>query len=286
MMIRPMTKPIARPALPVRTQRLLLVVASVTVLTEVASLLNLLPGIPVGRYELSASVVPALLLVPVLGSRLFGKTYDVHAEVVFWAAASIALFAVAIQFIKLGDWLTVPAIFGAALDEELVYRLAVPLVISAALVGWGVRAHRARVIGFVIAGLWFVSLPGHRMQMGSLAEALPFLGFATLAALVVYRSGSVFALVAVHACTDFFNILAIQHHIGPTARALGLAALFTLLVMSYGAPRPRPRSLRGVPTEPEHEPVIDLRDHVVEPQEQPEPASGEPGSEDEHLPVG
>lgn len=234
-----MTALARHPDLALRNQRMLLAAAGVTAAVEVASLAGLLPNIPIGGLHLSASLLPALALVAVLGGRLMGHTDDVHAEIVFWAAALLGLLAVSSQFAKLGQGATVAAVLGASLDEELVYRLAIPLVLTAALTGWGLSGHRARIVGFVVAGGWFVLLPGHRAQIGDVAQALPFLAFATLAALVVYRSGSVLAVVAIHACTDLFNLLALQHRLGPVPRSAGLGALFILLVMAYGLSHPR-----------------------------------------------
>ncbi len=268
----------------------LVLVAGAVVVVEVLQLGGLVGSFELAGYGLSPSIVPALLFLPVLGRRLLGRSLDAHTEVVYWAAVSLALAAVATAFVRLGDGTSVLAVLIAATDEELVYRLAVPLVVSLVLVRWGARPTSARALGFAAAGLWFVLLPGHRAQMSHVADALPFLAFAALAALVVYRSGSVVAVIAIHACTDLCNILTLGHQLGNGARTGILLALFLLLVMAYGSPSSR-RSSREILTAATHRDavdvsrldevdVIDLRDPVGD---EPEPVEAEVGVDDEHV---
>ncbi len=277
----------ARPDLGPLGQRALIAGAATTVLTEIAHLFGWLPSITVGGYGLSPSLVPAALLIALLGRRLVGRAGDPYAEVVFWAAALLALLAVGITFVRIGEASTVLAVLGASVDEEVVYRLALPLVVTLALAGWGLRSDRARVGGFVVAGVCFALLPGHRAQMSHLGDALPFLAFAALASVVVYRSGSVLAVIAIHAATDLCNLLALQNRMGPDARVAILLALFVLLVLAYGKParrraEPVPPAGTDPPSHGAREPVIDLRDQAGDTPAGPPPAGDDDG---EHLPV-
>lgn len=244
-------------------QRAVLLAALLAVVVEVLGLLDGLPAVDVGRIVVSPSVAPATIIAVLLGHRALGRARTFDAALPFWVAIVVGASFAASMFVRGGYASDVPALILAAANEELVYRFAVPVVAAAVLVTFKVPHRPARVAGFALAAVWFVLLPGHRAQISDVAEVLPFLAFATLAALVVYRSGSIAAAAAAHLMLNMFTILALGGDIGRVARGIGLGCLLMLLVAAYGGTRPRSeRTATPGAGPPDDELVIDLRDPV------------------------
>ena len=68
-------------------QKVVLVTAFVTGLVEIAGLLGILPRFRVGRLLLSPSIVPALVVLAMLGRRAAGRARDIDAAAVYWVTA-------------------------------------------------------------------------------------------------------------------------------------------------------------------------------------------------------
>lgn len=230
-----------------------LVLGVATVLTEAAGLAGWLPDLDVGRIVVSASVIPAALLTAVLGRALMGRTTRENAAVAYWACAAVALLLCMCAYRTLSHPADLAGLLLAAADEELVYRLAVPAVVGMLLCLAGVRRNLAWIFGFVVGGVWFVALPGHRSQWNDVFSILAFAAFAAVMALVVYRSGSVAAAAVAHLCADLLTILVWNDVVGRQERSALLGVVLVLLVVAYGA---TPRRARRTT-------VIDLRDGVV-----------------------
>ena len=127
----------------------------------------------------------------------------------------------------------------AALDEELVYRLAVLIVVgvgAAALLrrnwrnpeDWGLVPGLVALAG---SGLVFTLLPGHVAQMSNTLHALPFVSLGIVLGYVVLRTGALFPAVAVHASLNLVTIAALTSSTPGTWRAAFTAtALLTLVV--------------------------------------------------------
>jgi CAAX prenyl protease-like protein len=239
-------------------QKVVFMTAFVTGLVEIAGLLGILPRFRVGRLLLSPSIVPALAVLAMVGRRAAGRARDIDAAAVYWVTALAGICFSTILLDREGHLLDSLAIVLAALDEEIVYRFAVPTVVAGILLVFHVPSRPARVVGLVVAGSWFVLLPGHRDQMHSAADVLPFIAFATLAAIVVYRSGSILATTATHAVTNMLTIIAFGGAMSQATRSVASAVLLLLLMSSYGFARPR-----GTEAGPHEETVIDLRDGVT-----------------------
>lgn len=208
-----------------------------TAVVEVAALAGAMPGIDIGRIRLSASVVPAAVLAVVCGGRLFGAARTRWAAIAFWSIAGAATFVTALAYLRTEHAADVVGLALAAFDEELVYRLAVPAVVAVLLRTVRVPSASARITGLVAGGAWFVLLPGHRGQMTSPAAMLPFVAFAALSALLVYRSGSVLAVVAAHTTSNLLTILVWSQSVDQGARSAVLGSVLVLLVFAYGATR-------------------------------------------------
>jgi len=240
-----------------------LALAAATVVVEICSYGGVVPTIPIGNLAISASIVPGLLLALACGERLLGRSRARRAAVAYWLAAVGALTALSVAFSRFHRPLAVPGLVLAAFDEELVYRLAVPAVVALVLRKAAVDDRRARIAGLVIAGLWFVLLPGHREQMTSPARAVPFLAFAALSAILVYRSGSILPIAVAHAMSNLLTILMWDDAVPSGVRSALLGCVMALLVLAYGRPRHIAHGDDGrlidVRTGQEVE-VVDLRD--------------------------
>jgi hypothetical protein len=231
------------------------VALSVTaVAAEIGDLAGWFPSIEVGRIVVSASVVPAALLVLLLGRALLGRSRHEYAAVAYWACVLAAVLASAVLYRSLDHASDLPGLLLATADEELVFRLAVPGLVAVLLCLAGVRHNRAWILGFLVSGVWFVTLPGHRGQWNDALSILAFAAFATVMAFVVYRSGSVAAAALAHLCADLLTILMWNDVVARAQRSAVLGIVLVLLVIAYGEIPRRARS-RSV--------VIDLRDGHV-----------------------
>lgn len=218
-------------------RRLVLLMAAFTTLVEIAAIAELVPTIPVGSLDLNLSLIPALGLAVVCGERLLGRSTGRRAAVAYWIAVAVLLPVLAALFVRsdrFGLWVS---LLSASAAEELIYRLAIPAVIAALLRAGRVRADWARIGGLGLAGLWFVLLPGHREQMDSVASALPFVAFAVLSALLVYRSGSILPMAAGHAVVNMLTVLMWSEAVAADERGMALTCVLGLLVIAYGRPR-------------------------------------------------
>lgn len=224
------------------------VVLGLALVTTVVEILcyygNTLPSIRVGDFTISGSTVPGLALAAACGRRLFGRSSTRRAALSFWIATALAMTAFALAYADLHRLIDVPALVLAAFDEELVYRLAAPAVIAFALRRF-VPAPSARIAGLAMAGLWFVLLPGHREQMTSPALAIPFIAYATLSAIVVYRSGSIIPMAVTHATSNLLTILMWNDALAGDVRSMGVTFVVVLLIVAYGRHRPVAHGDRG-----------------------------------------
>lgn len=224
------------PARPSR-RTLVLVLAAFTVVVEVCSYANILPTIDVDGLPISASVIPGLALALACGDRLLGRSAARRSATAYWLVILSAVAALTLGFFRLHRPVAVPGLIIAAFDEELVYRLAVPAVLALLLRRANVSDQRARIAGLAFAGLWFVLLPGHRGQMTSPALALPFLAFAALAAILVYRSGSILPVAVAHAVSNLLTVLMWNDALAKDARSALLGSVLILLALAYGRSR-------------------------------------------------
>jgi hypothetical protein len=211
--------------------------AAFTTAVEVADIVDAVPNIPIGTLDLPLSIIPALGLAVACGERLLGRSAGRRAAIVYWAVIVGVLPVLAGLFVRTGRPGLWVSLLAASVNEELVYRLAIPAVIAAVLRAGRVRSDWARMAGLGLAGLWFVLLPGHREQMDSPASAVPFVAFALFAALLVYRSGSILPMAAGHAVVNMLTVLMWDEAVAADERGMALACVLGLLVVAYGRPR-------------------------------------------------
>ena len=251
------TGPVATLDRPLTERRVLVAIMGCTVLVEVAlELLDDKGSIDVGRIPVSLVVAPALVMVLAVGpSRLLGeRRLSPPYPLGFWLAGAVALASASVLYVRtFHDWIDVGGILLAAFTEEAVYRLAVPVFFAAILVRLGLRPAWARATGFVLAGAWWVFLPGHVEQMHGGVALASFVAAALLFALVVVRSGSLLAATLTHAVMNLLAFAEWANALGQHDRRLLVASLLALLVLAFG----RRRAPAG-----DHV-VIDLRDEAT-----------------------
>lgn len=218
-------------------RRLVLAMAAFTTVVEIASIGDVVPSITLGSLDLPLSVIPALGLAVACGERLLGRSTGRKAAIGYWVAIAITLPLLALLFVRSGRGGLWVGLLAASSSEELVYRLAIPAVIAAVLRAGKVHSDWARMVGLGLAGLGFVLLPGHREQMDSVVSALPFVAFALLSALLVYRSGSILPMAAGHAVINMLTVLMWSEAVAADERGMALASILGLLVVAYGRPR-------------------------------------------------
>lgn len=218
-------------------RRLVLTMALVTTVVEIAAIAGAVPPIEVGGIPIPLSFLPGMGLAAVCGERLLGRSTHRPAAVAYWTAILAALATTASIYLRYGHLDLWTGLVAASVNEELVYRLAIPAVVAFVLRVGQVRPDLARITSLAVAGTWFVLLPGHREQMATVAGALPFIAFAALAAVIVHRSGSILPMAAGHAVSNLLTFLVWGDAVRSDARSMGLACVLGLLVLAYGRPR-------------------------------------------------
>lgn len=250
-------------------RELVLAGAVATMVVEMASL-ALGATLPVGTLELSASAIPALLLLGLLGVRGAGRTVERDRVVPFWIAMAAGLALGVGLFTRTGHGIEVLGLLVAATNEEVVFRFAVPVVITAALMVVKVPAPPARFVGYLAAGTWWVLLPGHRAQVESLANLGTYIAFAFISAVVVARSRALIPMSIAHCVLNIITFAQLRGEISPASRSALVACLLVLLVGTFAWPdRAAAPAAAGADEGPAGTPagddlvsdtVIDLRD--------------------------
>lgn len=237
---------------------LVLALATITFVVEVGSLLASV-HLSVGSFTLSASVVPSLLLLVFLGARSVGEARDRDRLVPFWIAMVAGLGLGVILFSRSGAVVDAGALLVAATDEEVVYRFAVPVVGATALMVLRVPATVARVAGYLVAGTWWVLLPGHQEQVSSPVNLATYVAFAIISALVVARSRAIIPMAVAHCVLNIITIAHLRGEITDASRGALSACLLFLLVGTFAWPGDL-RRRAGDHEDLVSDTVIDLRD--------------------------
>lgn len=224
-----------RPAWPRAQRTLVLALAALTMASEMVSLAtDARPSI--GSIPLSVSIVPSLLVLLALGPRSNGRVVDPGRLVPFWLGVGGAyLFGWAL-WARDDEALSVLGLAVAAINEEVVYRFAVPLVLTTALLLLRVPTSAARVAGYVVAGAWWVLLPGHRSQTDTVMMLLTFVAFAAVSAIVVSRSRALLPMGFAHGALNIITLAQLRGDIDPGLRGILAACLVFLLVGTFAWP--------------------------------------------------
>lgn len=219
----------------------MLCIAAVTVAVDVGTAWANIDVGSLGRVPISPALPLGILLACMVGLRRLGLD---HANIRAWRE-----FLIVGGFVLIfGIWRYSMYVHGgrealglilAALGEELVYRLAVLILVGAAcakLLGrnwrnaedWGVVPG---VVALLAAGLVFTLLPGHVAQMSDTLHALPFACLGVVLGYAVLRTGALFPATVVHSLLNLATIAALYGTISPELRtALAASALVSLVL--------------------------------------------------------
>jgi membrane protease YdiL (CAAX protease family) len=215
-------------------------VALATVTVDVVTAwLNVDMGL-MGRVPISPALPLGLVLAAMVGFRRLGADRtNGYAWHEFLIGSGIALlFGVIIYSLQIHGSSEAFGLVIAALGEELVYRLAVLIVVgvvcSAALgrnwrnaEDWGTGPG---VVAIAAAGVVFAFLPGHVAQMSDTLHAIPFVSLGIVLGYVVLRTGALLPAAVVHALLNLATIAADTGHAPVILRtALSAAALLALV---------------------------------------------------------
>lgn len=239
------------------TPAIVLVAAAVLILDVVTAWRDITVG-SLGRVGTSPALPLGVLLACMVGLRRLGLD---RANLAAWREFLVVSGLVLV----LGVWQYTDRVAGfreamglvlAALDEELVYRLAALILVgafTAALLGrnwrnpedWGVVPGLVALFG---SGLVFALLPGHVAQMSGTLRALPFVSLGMVLGYAVLRAGALFPAVVVHASLNLVTIAALSGHVSDAWRASFAATVLVALVAGTIVAGVRLGMLQRIPT--------------------------------------
>jgi len=169
------------------------------------------------------------------GMRMLGTApRDLRAWRSVYAVLGLLFGAVFAWFvITVGPSTEGVAFLVGALEEEIVFRLALPLASGGAVAiilgrpgsnpaQWG-RAPVA--VALVIAGVAFVVMPGHLSQMDNALAAIPFAATALLFTYIVLRTGALLPGVLAHATLNLATVCFLSEALPRTAWSLVVIAV-------------------------------------------------------------
>jgi membrane protease YdiL (CAAX protease family) len=201
-----------------------------------------------GAVPISPTLPIELLLVALVGWRRVGlDRTNLEAWREFLAIAGAALLFGVIEYSRhIGGFAEAVGLVLAALDEEIVYRLAVLVLVGATVAklsgrnwrnseDWGVGPGLAAITA---SGVVFTVLPGHVAQMSDTLHALPFVCLGMVLGYAMLRTGALLPAVVVHALLNLATIAAFAGEISTALRtAMAATALIALVVGTVVAGR-------------------------------------------------
>ena len=193
-----------------------------------------------GRVPMSPALPLGVLLAALVGFRRLGlDPANRRAWWEFLLVSSVALVYAAYSYaVHIGGGPEAVGLILAALGEELVYRLAVLIVVGAfvaRLTGHNWRNSEdwgpvAGISALLAGGVIFTLLPGHVAQMSGALTALPFASLGIVLGYAVLRTGALLPAVVVHAFLNIATIAVLAGEVSVQMRtALALAALVALV---------------------------------------------------------
>ena len=243
----------------------ILVIAALTVVVDVGTAWAGISMGHLGRVPISPGLPIGALLAVVVGLRRLGlDRANLYAWREFLIVSGTALLFGLLEYtVHLGGSREAFGLVLAALGEELVYRLAVLILVGAACAAmlgrnwrnaedWGVGPG---IVALLAAGLVFTLLPGHVAQMSDGLHALPFACLGVVLGYAVLRTGALFPAAVVHALLNLATIAALDGQVSPRVRSLlAASALFSLVLATIVAGR-RLGILRPYPADDVPEPA-------------------------------
>lgn len=194
-----------------------------------------------GAVPISPTLPIEVALVCLVGWRRLGlDRTNLEAWHEFLAVATAALLFGVIQYsLHIDGFAEAMGLVLAALDEEIVYRLAVLILVGAVVAklsgrnwrnaeDWGVGPGLAAIVA---SGVVFTVLPGHVAQISDTLHALPFVCLGMVLGYAMLRTGALLPAVVVHALLNLATIAAFKGAMPPLLRSMLAAALLVALVL-------------------------------------------------------
>lgn len=195
-----------------------------------------------GRVGMSPALPVGIVLACMVGLRRLGLD---RANLMAWreflgVGGAVLLYGIFQYSERIGGFQEAIGLVLGALDEELVYRLAVLIVVGATCAAvlrrnwrnpedWGLGPG---LIAMLASGVVFMLLPGHVAQMSSTTRALPFVALGIILAYAVLRTGALLPAVVVHALLNLATIAALTDNVENIWRVLFAATVLVTLVLA------------------------------------------------------
>jgi membrane protease YdiL (CAAX protease family) len=190
-----------------------------------------------GIVRVPASLVPGIVLLTLLGRRLFSVRWVGY---LVWAGAIAALPAWLYRDL-LGGPSGLAGFALAAVHEEVVFRAAFPLVVWRLLNRVGTAPQWSRAGAILLPAALFAVLPNHLRQADTPLGVLPFFTFAVFLGLLVRRPDVLPAAALAHLAVNLFTIPVLYGAASPTARMVAVAVLlggFAFMALFVADTRP------------------------------------------------
>jgi membrane protease YdiL (CAAX protease family) len=194
-----------------------------------------------GIVPISPTLPLELVLVVMVGRRRLGlDRTNLVAWHEFLAVGTAAMLFGVIQYSRhIGGFAEAMGLVLAALDEEIVYRLAVLVLVGAVVAklsgrnwrnaeDWGAGPGLAAIVA---SGLVFTVLPGHLSQVSDAVHALPFAALGMVLGYAMLRTGALLPAVVVHALLNLATIATFRGDMPPALRSTLAAAILLSLVL-------------------------------------------------------
>jgi membrane protease YdiL (CAAX protease family) len=221
--------------------RVIVLVAGATVVFDVVTVwLDVEVG-HLGFVPISPTFPLELALVVLLGWRRLGlDRTNLEAWHEFLGVGTAAMLFGVIQYSRhIGGVAEATGLVLAALDEEVVYRLAVLILVGALVAKLSGRNWRNAedwgagpgLVAIVASGVVFTVLPGHLAQVSDALHALPFACLGMVLGYAMLRTGALLPAVVVHALLNLATIATFEGDMDPAVRSVLAAALLVSLVL-------------------------------------------------------
>jgi membrane protease YdiL (CAAX protease family) len=221
--------------------RAIVAVAALTVVFDVITTWRDVDLGHLGFVPISPTFPIEIVLVVMVGWRRLGlDRTNLAAWHEFLAVGTAALLFGVIQYARhIGGFSEAMGLVLAALDEEIVYRLAILILVGATVAklsgrnwrnaeDWGVGPGLTAIVA---SGLVFTVLPGHLSQISDTVHALPFAALGMVLGYAMLRTGALLPAVVVHALLNVATIAAFEGEMSALLRSTLAATLLVSLVL-------------------------------------------------------
>ena len=215
---------------------------------EIATLVGAIPPmITVGFVSVSWAAPPAVLaFIPGAASSRIAHRPMHSGETLLMVALLGLLLASCLLYAQFGGGVVAGWIFMAVGVEEVLYRLALPAIFTAAMLRLGYPETHSLIAALIISATIFVLMPGHVVQIAGLGAFLEIICFSALMSYAMWVGRLFLPVVAAHATVDYLtfamhhgDLSAIERGTG-VATTLGLMTAFALVRREVALPSQAP----------------------------------------------